>query len=312
MNALVLFGVLVLTFLSVRAQEIPILEGANPQIHWQAREIAQKIHPGQILVLGENHGLKASQGAQKQLLQALRDRGLRVSVGMEFFSYPDQVLVDEFRTGRLPESEFLQKIRWGQPPFEFYRDQALFPRYEQGERTLALNAPRSLTSRISKGGLAQLTPEEAALLPPGFELGRDSYKKRFLAMMPHLPNPAAGERYFAAQSVWDDTMAWKAAEFIQAHPDQVLVIVVGDFHAQYGGGLPDRIRRRTQQDPVVFSFVNTAGLSPEELQKELMPSPDDGPRADYLWLAEEAEPASAQSNQSRDPNVMLVQHLKSF
>lgn len=287
MNAVVLFGVLVMSFITVRAQEIPILDGANPQNRISVQEVAKKIRPGQIIVMGENHGFKTSQQGQLELMEALRAEGLKVSSGLEFFYYPDQALVDDYRSGVLPEADFLQKIQWGQPSFDFYRGQALFPRYDQGERTLALNAPRSLTGKVSKGGLESLTPEEQKLLPPGFQQGRDSYKKRFLAMMPHLPTPEAGERYFAAQSIWDDTMAWRAAEFIQNHPEQVLVIVVGDFHAQYGGGLPDRITARTQQKPVVFSYVNTEGLSPADLEQELNPNTEYGPRADFIWYAKE-------------------------
>jgi uncharacterized iron-regulated protein len=290
MNAVILFGVLIMSFLSVRAQEIPIIAGSEPQVRVSLKDLAQTIRPGQIIVMGENHGLKTAQQAQLQLIQALRDQGLKVSVGLEFFYFPDQALVDDFRMGALSEADFLQKIQWGSPSFDFYREQALFPRYDQGERTLALNAPRSLTSRISKVGLSGLTSEELKLLPPQFELGRASYKERFLAMMPHLPNPEAGERYFAAQSAWDDTMAYYAAEFMKTHPDQVLVIVVGDFHAQFGGGLPDRISNRTQQKPVVFSFVNLAGLSSAEQAEALAPSTVYGARGDYLWLAHELAP----------------------
>ncbi|MGZ3747313.1 MAG: ChaN family lipoprotein, partial [Pseudobdellovibrionaceae bacterium] len=259
----------------------------EPSHRLSLRTVAQGIRPGTVIVMGENHGLNSSRQAQVELMKALRDQGLKVSVGLEFFYYPDQFLVNDFRTGVLGESDFLQKIHWGKPSFDFYRDQALFPRYDQGEFTLAVNAPRSLTGRISQVGLGGLTEEEQKILPPSFQLGRATYKERFLATMPHLPNAEAGERYFAAQSAWDDTMAWKTAEFIEAHPDQVLLIVVGDFHARFGGGLPDRIEARTHQKPLIFSHLNTYGLTPEEVRQELGPSSVYGPRGDYIWLTEE-------------------------
>lgn len=287
MNAVMLFGVLVMSFLTVKAQEIPLRDGLQPQNSVSLSQVASQVRPGSIIVMGENHGFRTAQQGQIELLQALRARGLQVSTGLEFFYYPDQALVDSYRTGGLSEADFLQKIQWGNPSFDFYRDQALFPRYEMGERTVALNAPKSLTSRIAKVGVAGLAPDEKLLLPPNFQVGRASYKERFLAMMPHLPSPEAGERYFEAQSAWDDTMAWQAAEFIKAHPDQVLVITVGDFHAAYGGGLPDRIAARTQQKPLVVSYVNAAGMTAEEVEQELNPSTVYGPRADYIWLTEE-------------------------
>jgi uncharacterized iron-regulated protein len=288
-NAILVFSLLTFRFLPVQAQEISVLEGSNPSQKVSLQQIAQQIHPGQVVLMGENHGLKTAQQAQQELLDALRDAGLKVSVGLEFFEYPTEPLVMAFRQGRLSEADFLKQIQWGRPSFDFYRKQALFPRLEEGSQTLAINAPRSLTGKIATQGLSSLTPAEKALLPPSFQLGRESYRKRFLlAVAPHLPTPEAGENYFVAQSTWDDTMAWKAAEFLTAHPDQVLVIVVGDFHVKYKDGLPARVQARTGKTPLVFSYVNGAGLSPAELQAELLPSATDGPRADFLWLAFEA------------------------
>lgn len=244
-----------------------------------------QVTPGSVVVVGENHGLKAHQNQQIAIMTGLRAQGLKVSVGMEFFTFTDQTYVNQYRQGQLSETDFLSQIKWGSPSFEFYKDQVQFPLLTEGSQTLALNAPRTLTSKVAKTGLSSLTPQEQALLPPSFTLGRDSYRRRFLAMMPHLPNPEAGERYFTAQSIWDDTMAWRATEFITHHPEQVLVIVVGEFHVQYGGGLPDRILARRPQTPVwTFSQVNTVDLSPEEIEAEISPSSEYGPRSHFLWL----------------------------
>lgn len=292
MNAFVVFAGLMMGFLTVQAQETQIRQGNHPQIQVSVADIARQVHPGDIVVMGENHGLKTAQAAQVQLLQALRDAGLKVTTALEFFYYPQQSLVDAYRQGTLGETDFLKQLQWGLPSFDFYRAQATFPRYDQGERTLAINAPRTLTGKIAKGGLESLTSEEQKMLPPQFHLGRDSYKKRFLEDMPHLPSPDAGDRYFAAQSTWDDTMAWKVTEYSAQHPDQVVVITVGDFHAQYGGGLPDRIEARRGAKPLVFSYVNASGLSDEDVQAQLNPSPEYGPRADFIWLAHEPNASS--------------------
>ena len=124
------------------------------------------------------------------------------------------------------------------------------------------------------------------LMPPNFSAGRDSYRERFYSLMPHLPNPEAANRYFLAQSIWDDTMAWNATNFIAANPEQVLVIIVGEFHVWYGGGLPDRIHARAPQVPVLtFSQVNTLDMSDKDIAAAIQVSPTEGPRSDYLWLA---------------------------
>lgn len=267
------------------AQTSGILRGNDLQ-PVELTEGLSRVSAGSVVVIGENHGFKEHQDQQVAVMQALRGLGLKVSVGMEFFTYTHQPLVDSYRAGTLSEPDFLKAISWGSPSYDFYRQQALFPNPSEGAQTRALNAPRSLTGKVSKGGLEALTEEDWQLMPPQFAAGRESYKRRFLSMMPHLPNPAAGERYFLAQSIWDDTMAWQAVDFVRSHPDQVLVIVVGDFHVQFGGGLPDRIKARAPELAVLtISQVNTLEMTEEDVAIEIAPSPTEGPRADLLWLA---------------------------
>jgi uncharacterized iron-regulated protein len=220
------------------------------------------------------------------VLETLKKKGLKVSVGMEFFAYPYQAQVDAWRLGQISEVDFLDSIEWGKGfSFEFYRSQVLFPSLKS-EFLLALNAPRSLTGKISKGGLGSLKDEDRALLPPDFTLGNQTYFERFKKIMEgaHLPSAEALQNYFAAQSAWDDTMAWKATQFLSQHSEQVLVIIVGEFHVQYGGGLPDRLKAR--EVPVTsFSLVNLDGLSDVEQRRAVEPSKLDGPRADYIWTS---------------------------
>lgn len=285
MNPFRLFLVSVLLSACAHAEVQGIFDGRSLQPITLDQALS-KVAPGSVVIVGENHGFKTHQNQQVEVMSALRRHGLKVSVGMEFFTFTDQPIVDEYRQGRLAEVDFLAQIKWGLPKFDFYRDQVNFPNLSEGSRTWALNAPRALTSKVAKSGMASLDSEEQALLPPRFQLGRDSYRQRFLALMPHLPSPEAGERYFAAQSVWDDTMAWRAVEFLARYPEQVLVIVVGEFHVQYGGGLPDRIKaRRSDLRVWTLSQVNTADLTDEEVEAEIAPSAQEGPRADVLWLA---------------------------
>ncbi|MNJ94671.1 hypothetical protein D3C87_123730 [compost metagenome] len=286
MQSLSIFLVAVVVSACAHAVPSHLIRGKTGETVTLADSLAE-VKPGSIVVIGENHGFKAHQEQQVEIMQTLRNQGLKVSVGMEFFTYTQQNLVEQYHQGSLAETDFLSAIQWGSIPFDLYRDQTLFPSVEEGSKTIALNAPRSLTGKISKTGLTSLSPQELALMPPQFSVGRDSYKERFLAMMPHLPNPEAGERYFAAQSTWDDTMAWQATNFISSHPDQVLVIVVGEFHVQYGGGLPDRlaVRAPTGTPILTFSQFNTLDLTQEEVDQEVLPSPKYGPRADYIWLA---------------------------
>lgn len=251
-------------------------------------ELIAQIGPGTILLLGEQHVTAVHAAQHVAVLETLRAKGLKVSVGMEFIAYPFQARCDEWRLGLINDEEFLKSVGWGRTGFEFYRSQMVFPDYSQGESLIALNAPRALTSRIAKVGVENLSDAEKAILPPNFTLGREAYFERFKKTIGHLPDPSKMYNYFAAQSAWDDTMAWRAVDFINANPNQVLVIIVGEFHVQYGGGLPDRLKARLDRSEhrvISVSQVNIFGLDDEQAQKSLLPSAEYGPRADWIWLS---------------------------
>ncbi|MES2803392.1 MAG: ChaN family lipoprotein [Bdellovibrionota bacterium] len=283
LNTLLVAIISVILPLTASAQ---IFDGStNTQI--ELNQVLEQIKPGQILVIGELHGLKPIHDQQMGILQALRERGHKVAVGMEFFNYTDQALINEFRAGSLSEVEFKKAIGWGSTDFNLYSPQLLF-----GEAGLGINIPRAVTSQISKNGIASLTPEQQLLMPPNFTLGNEAYKRRFFEVMGGHVSPEKFINYFAAQSVWDETMAWQALNFVKVNPDYTYVIIVGEFHVAYGGGLPDRLRARLFESNIcntvqvkTISQVYTEGLTPEEVQKEIAPSELDGARADFIFLS---------------------------
>lgn len=276
--------------LTLQAPAVPanqILQKGLQQVTLE--QAVANVQAGDIVVLGEEHGTKVMPGQQLQVMQALRAQGLKVSVGMEFFDETQQILVDQWRAGTLSEPDFLKAIHWGSLPFDSYRGQAQFADAKEGTKTIAINAPMSLTGRISKVGLAGLTEAEKAMLPPNFTVGNAAYLERFKEVMGgegHLPSPEAVQNYFAAQSTWDDVMAFNATQYVKAHPDQVLVIVVGEFHVQYGGGLPDRIKARGVSQMTTFSLVNLHGLSDDDQKLAVEPDSKYGERADFVWTSD--------------------------
>lgn len=246
---------------------------------------AASLQPGTVVVIGEGHGQMAIADQQVQVLQALRLKGHQVSVGMEFFEYPDQSLVDQWRQGSLTTQDFLQKTWSPKMNWKAYERQALFPQGAQA-RTLALNIPRSISSSMAQGGIQALSPQQMSMLPPDFTLGNEKYFQRFQNLMKdHVKDPAKLRNYFASQSLWDDTMAWKAAEFQRQHPDQILVVIIGEAHVQYGGGFPDRLRQRGVSNISTISQVNLWQASVSEQWEMVRPDPVYGPRADLIFTS---------------------------
>ena len=241
---------------------------------------------GDVLILSEVHGNPIHHERQRVALKAMaKSANCTLSVGLEFLEAPKQNVVDTFIAGQLSEADFLKQVGWGGNPFDDYREQLLLVR-QTGGKGLALNAPRSLTGRISRVGIAGLTPEESAILPPQFTLGSAAYRERFDAIMGgHVP-AAALQRYFEAQSTWDDTMAFVAQEHLRQNTSHCLAILVGDFHAAWDGGLPDRLKARGAKRVLVISQVETKGLTEAELTAELGPHSSYGSRADAIWLSQ--------------------------
>lgn len=249
---------------------------------WNALSTLEK---GAILVLGEQHGTAEQAAQHMKILNTLREQGHQVSVAMEFFDHTQQELVNQWRSGQLTETDFLKAVRWGGFSFDYYRGQSQFPRWDQGERTFAINAPRSVTGKVARTGIDSLTADERALFPADFGRGSAAYFERFQEIMGGHVKPEALERYFLAQSIWDDTMADRILRAQKEVPGQTIVVVVGDFHVMYDGGLPDRLKVRGASSVVTLSQVNIYGMTPEQQQKALEPSIKYGPRADWLWTS---------------------------
>ncbi|CAN5638121.1 hypothetical protein BH10BDE1_BH10BDE1_11070 [soil metagenome] len=275
-------------------QEFPVTTGQLPREGFfdgvtlaasSIDKVASQVQAGGVLIVSEQHGNQKHYAHQKLALQALAKSGrCAVSVGLEFLAWNHQDAITKYFSGALSEADFLRSTEWGSNPWVDYKDQALFPK-STGGSLVGVNAVRSLTGAISKKGLANLAPEETALMPPNFELGTAAYRERFdIVMGGHVP-PDAVDRYFAAQSTWDDTMAWQAAEFLKMNPSHCLAIIVGDFHAAWGGGLPQRLRARGVSSVTVISQVETRDLSEVELSAELGPHPNYGSRSDAIWLS---------------------------
>jgi uncharacterized iron-regulated protein len=252
---------------------------------------------GRILVFGEQHATKENEkdpataehhAHQTQLLgymvRELTRSRMHLNVGMEFLTYPHQADTDAYVGGRLGEAAFLQAVQWGaKNPFQFYRDQIKMPALARG-RTVALNMPSFVTSQVAKGGPDSLTSEQRALLPPVWERGGPEYFERFSETMQGHASPEQMENYFWAQSLWDDTMAWNAVKSLEADPAAMEVIIVGEFHTEFGHGLKARLLRQGAKQVSTLLQVPVTKWNDEELKKALAPDPRYGNRADYLWV----------------------------
>lgn len=251
-----------------------------------ADEVVSTIEPGSVVLLGESHAgvldKNSDQVNQVTFIKKLIEKYDNVHVGMEFIDYTVQKFLDQYLKGELTDEEFQKAIGWTAPFLE-YQQQILLPTSVLGW-THGLNAPRTLTQAIVKKGLDNLTSQQKALVPPNFQVGREIYRQRFYEAMgtSHGETPLY-QRMFVAQSMWDDVMAWQTVQKFKTNPQQIMVIIVGNFHVRYGGGLADRLKARGLSNITSIVQIESEGLSEDETQAVLKPHSEYGIIADYLW-----------------------------
>lgn len=279
-----LFFILIFSGLSGFSQNLECRRGDNG-LPISLETMVSEINPGGTVFLGELHGFDAVAEGQLQILQELRRQGHNTDVALEFFTYTKQSEVDQFVRGLLDESAFLEQIGWSKGmDFRYYRQQALFPMSKLNEKTFAINAPQSVTKAVAKRGIENLTEEEKMLMPPNFEIGRAQYFERFKATMGGHVDEKELQRYFQAQSVWDETMAW---QITNKHSENTLAVIVGEFHVQYGGGLPHRLSvRNPKMNITTIGFMDKQGLSEEQIQEHIKPHSEWGIRENYICLVD--------------------------
>ncbi|MEO0947530.1 MAG: ChaN family lipoprotein, partial [Cyanobacteria bacterium J06641_5] len=238
---------------------------------------------------GETHDSEADHAAQLEIVTALHGDDPKLAIGMEMFQRPFQAALDAYLAGEIDEAELRDRTeyeeRWGFP-WEYYAPLLRFAR-DRSLPVLALNAPAEATRKVSRGGLAKLTAAEQRHLPSLEEIDTSNRLHRdwvrdIFAQHDFTPDEETFERFYAAQVLWDETMADTVARFVREQPNYRVVVIAGQGHTIYGYGIPSRVARRLsdratlEQRSVIFSEEAT-----EDLTAELQTEP---PIADYIWI----------------------------
>ena len=233
--------------------------------------------------LGESHSNPHDHWAQLRILKdALGGKGASTAraLGLEMVQRPFQGVLDDYAAGRITVAAFLQragwKERWG---FEWalYRPMVALAR-ERGATLLALNTEKELTKKVSRGGVDSLSPEDKASLPEMVlndldhkawwdeimgdmggahghakpesdsdsdsesESGSESESEPEAEAAPAMP---MGDNIYAAQVLWDETMAERAAKWLAepGAPRRQIFILAGNGHC-HESAIVRRIERR--------------------------------------------------------------------
>eukprot|EP00291_Cryptomonas_curvata_P023042 CAMPEP_0172173648 /NCGR_PEP_ID=MMETSP1050-20130122/13183_1 /TAXON_ID=233186 /ORGANISM="Cryptomonas curvata, Strain CCAP979/52" /LENGTH=390 /DNA_ID=CAMNT_0012845451 /DNA_START=189 /DNA_END=1359 /DNA_ORIENTATION=+ len=214
--------------------------------------------------LGESHSSAADKLLALRIVRDLhRVRG-DVVVGLEMVQLPFQQVLDWYVFRAVPskgsDQVLFQETEWGTRwgwAFEKYLPLFRFCQLRK-IRLLALNVAAEVTQRVRESGLSTLSPQERLMIadPDGFRA--DVMSETFPDYVSAVLRPSfdahvglgiysggdAELRNFVANRIlWDETMASAAARHLAAHPNTMLVGLVGGDHVKTGHGIPARVDR---------------------------------------------------------------------
>lgn len=224
---------------------------------------SKPVRKAQFLYLGESHANVAHHALQAAVIRALADRGRRVLVGMEMFERSVQPVLDEWSQGKLSEEAFILKSHWY---LGWRQNYALYkPIFDVAKEKrlplVALNLPRTLVNKVARGGLESLTADERAQLPAEIDLRHEEHRTLIRTMLTGHSGDASFERMYAAQVVWDVSMADAALRYWREHrppKKSVFVILAGSGHVMYGQGINARLHQQ-----LAVPFATIVGLEIE-------------------------------------------------
>ncbi len=279
--AALLLGVIVIVignaFFSIRDRTIAV-PATKTEFTVQQREIIEQLQTAKIVYVGEIHDRTGEGKQQLGIIQALFQHQPRLAIGMEMFQRPAQPFLDRYLAGKITEVELRQQtefdLRWGYS-WENYLPLLKFAKANRLP-VIALNTPTEITRKVAKQGLESLEGQDFQYIPPIdlIDLSNTQYQARILASyQEHAKNASINSksfhRFYAAQVLWDETMAARIADFVTQQPDYQVIVLAGQAHILYGHGIPDRVRRR---------------LGPQFTAKTLILHPDGNANStDFIW-----------------------------
>jgi uncharacterized iron-regulated protein len=211
-----------------------------------------RLRSARVIYVGEEHPNPHHHAVEQAVLERVHQLDPSVALGVEMLPRTLQAPLDAFVTGALDEEKFLAAVDWPKTwgyPWGFYAPLFRLCR-EQHLAAVALNAPRELVHAVAKLGLDGLDAEQRQQLPdlqPGPEAHRELLREAFGAHPHGKFSQAEFEHFYAAQLVWDETMATRVAETMSAAAaPHRLVVVAGEGHVRRFA-IPDRAARRGAQ-----------------------------------------------------------------
>jgi uncharacterized iron-regulated protein len=257
---------------SASAIDLPVVK---PDETISLTQVIEQTDGARVVLVGETHTRYDHHLVQLEILKYLYQKSPDLALGVEWFQQPFQSHLDDYIAGKITEKEMLHRTeyfsRW-KYDYRLYQPILQYAR-ENKIPLIALNASRELISALSESEVEDLPPELMSQLPESYDWSDKDYEKRLRDIFElHPEYNGKFENFMRSQLTWDESMAERAARYLQQNPDARMLIFAGSGHIMFGSGIPNRIKRRIDTD--LFSIL---------VSQDSLPVSND--IADYLVLS---------------------------
>ncbi|MEC4686260.1 MAG: ChaN family lipoprotein [Nitrospirota bacterium] len=216
--------------------------------------VIRKIKDSRVVFVGEMHTAYEHHVVQYEIIRRLYSDSGKLVVGMEMFQRPFQKYLDQYIQGDINEAEFLRKTEYFKRwvfDYNLYRD---ILQYARANRipVIALNIRKEILKKVSKDGIDSLTEDEYAEIPQDMDMTNQQYREYLRNVFSQHDNKSNFENFVQSQILWDETMAHSIADTLKKYPDTQMVVLAGNGHVQHSWGIPDRVKRLTNERPTVI------------------------------------------------------------
>ena len=244
--------------------------------------LMDRLAAAEVVFVGEQHTDPAAHAFELSVLTGLHTRvGPRLTLGMEMFERDVQPTLDDYLHGKTAETAFLKTAR---PWSNYAADYRPLIEFARAHRVpvLASNVTQPIATAVGRRGLSALAEFPSAQYARDVQTPHDGAFARFQAVMQDMGghggmtmDAAAIARFYDAQCLRDATMAESITNRLQAAPGTLVLHLNGQFHSDYGDGIPRRVLwQRPLTQCVIISVLSDAKAPPNS--KAL---------ADYVVLA---------------------------
>ena len=262
-------------------RSLPVLNSRSAKAE-RFQTVVDGLAEAQVIVLGEEHDDLLAHRFQVALVEALHQDRPKLVLALEMIERDQQEVLDQYLEGAINAETFVAAVRSserGRVNFTTHSLPLIDLARGLGIPVIAANAPRSYVraARIEGYEYLESMPEGTRRLydiPAQLDAG--PYRRRVEELM--RSNGAVLDRrrvdaFMRAQELWDQTMARSVLRALESG-GQPVVLVVGRFHGDFGGGT---IRRILDEAPETdLRYVVTIGDAPSRLRLE------DADRADHV------------------------------